>query len=81
MEARTILIVDDEPDILRPLRYALSAKGYQVVMAGDAEEALTCLQTRVPDFIFLDLQLPRRLQERSFAGRSAKSRPGRESRP
>jgi two-component system KDP operon response regulator KdpE len=55
-----ILIVDDEPQILRALRAGLAAQGYEVVSAVDGEEALDKASSELPDAIILDLNLPRR---------------------
>ena len=53
-----ILIVDDEPQILMAVRRALTARGYDVVMAADGEEALAEAEESMPDLIVLDLHLP-----------------------
>ncbi len=54
----TILVVDDEPQILRALQTTLRGAGYEVVTAATALEALTAAATRLPDAIILDLVLP-----------------------
>jgi two-component system KDP operon response regulator KdpE len=56
-EAR-ILIVDDEPQILRFLRPALDAAGYEVLEAETGAEALRKATTQAPDLMILDLGLP-----------------------
>jgi two-component system, OmpR family, KDP operon response regulator KdpE len=53
-----ILVVDDEPQILRSLRTALTAAGYDIQTAATGEEALRQLQGRLPDLVILDLMLP-----------------------
>jgi two-component system, OmpR family, KDP operon response regulator KdpE len=58
--AYTVLVIDDEPPILRFLRTSLSAAGYRVVTADDAKEALTALAAEKPDIVILDLGLPDR---------------------
>lgn len=55
-----VLIVDDEPRLLRALRINLAARGYEVVMAVDGEDALSAGALHVPDVILLDLGLPGR---------------------
>jgi len=55
-----ILIVDDEPQILRALRAGLAAQGYEVVSAADGEEALDRASAELPDAIILDLNLPKK---------------------
>jgi two-component system, OmpR family, KDP operon response regulator KdpE len=53
----TILVVDDEPAILRTLRAGLSARGYEVLLAQSGREGLNVLTTRQPDAVVLDLGL------------------------
>ncbi|NLT65485.1 MAG: response regulator transcription factor [Acidobacteria bacterium] len=53
-----ILFVDDEPQIRRVMRAALSRAGYLVVDAGNAGEALLRLRQETPHLILLDLNLP-----------------------
>jgi two-component system KDP operon response regulator KdpE len=53
-----ILVVDDEEQILRALRRALAARGYDVVTAADGEDALVEIERAVPDLLVLDLNLP-----------------------
>lgn len=53
-----ILVIDDEPQILRALRTILSEKGFKVTTASRGEEGLTLAATNSPDLIILDLGLP-----------------------
>lgn len=53
-----VLIVDDEPQILRFLRTSLTANGYEVVEATTGSEALRRAAADAPDIILLDLGLP-----------------------
>ena len=53
-----ILVVDDEPQILRALRAALKGHGYDVQTAVDGEEALDALALHPPDIVILDLVMP-----------------------
>ncbi|MES2462629.1 MAG: response regulator transcription factor [Armatimonadota bacterium] len=53
-----ILVVDDEPEILRALRSGLVAQGYDVVTAVDGEDALRKATSAVPDLVILDVMLP-----------------------
>ena len=57
-EAPSVLIIDDEAPILRILRTALKADGYQVAEAATGAHALTLVAQRTPDVIVLDLGLP-----------------------
>ena len=58
--AYTMLVVDDEPPILRFLRTSLGAVGYRVITAEDASAALAVVQGEKPDVVVLDLGLPDR---------------------
>src|SRR6478672_11860763 len=53
----TILVIDDEPAILRTLRAGLTARGYDVLLAQSGREGLNVLTTRRPDAVVLDLGL------------------------
>jgi len=53
-----ILVIDDEPQILRALRTILTAKKFRVTTASRGEEGLTLAATSLPDLIILDLGLP-----------------------
>jgi two-component system, OmpR family, KDP operon response regulator KdpE len=54
-----ILVVDDEPQILRVMRASLPAQGYEVRTASGGEEALGDIQKDPPDIIILDLVMPK----------------------
>jgi two-component system KDP operon response regulator KdpE len=53
-----ILVVDDEPQLLRAMRINLSARHYEVVVAADGASALEAAARHVPDLVVLDLGLP-----------------------
>ncbi|MGW0809833.1 response regulator [Nonomuraea sp. NPDC002799] len=53
-----ILVVDDEPQILRALRINLAARHYEVDVAGDGASALRAAVDSAPDLVILDLGLP-----------------------
>ncbi len=53
-----VLVVDDEPQILRALGINLRARGYEVDLAADGEEALALAARHHPDVVVLDLGLP-----------------------
>ena len=59
-EDKTILVVDDEPDVRGYLKMILEDAGFRVVTAKDGEEALERIRARPPDFISLDLVMPRK---------------------
>ncbi|MDI5976062.1 response regulator [Amycolatopsis magusensis] len=54
----TVLVVDDEPQIVRALRINLSARGYKVITAHDGTAALRAVAETKPDVVVLDLGLP-----------------------
>ncbi|HEX6344323.1 response regulator [Umezawaea sp.] len=53
-----VLVVDDEPQIVRALRINLTARGYEVLTAHDGSTALTVAAEGKPDVVVLDLGLP-----------------------
>jgi DNA-binding response OmpR family regulator len=53
-----ILVVDDEPELVRFVRRALEAEGYQVLTATDGADGLRLALTRKPDLMVLDLRMP-----------------------
>jgi two-component system KDP operon response regulator KdpE len=59
MEKKHILIVDDDPAILRLLSTNLKARGYEVTTAANGEESLEAVQKDFVDLIILDLMMPK----------------------
>lgn len=59
MAAPRILLVDDEPSIIKVVGKRLEVEGYQVSIAVEGQEALAKAQTERPDLIILDLMLPK----------------------
>jgi DNA-binding response OmpR family regulator len=55
----TVLVVDDQPDIVRLVRDYLERAGFHVLAAGDGEQALQIARRSHPDLVILDLTLPR----------------------
>ena len=53
-----VLVVDDEPQLLRALRITLTARGYDVHTAATGRRAVAEATTRPPDLVILDLGLP-----------------------
>ncbi|MCM8776542.1 MAG: response regulator [Candidatus Omnitrophica bacterium] len=56
---KKILIVDDEPIIVRVLESRLKTQGYEVVNAYDGQEGLNKVRLENPDLIILDIMLPK----------------------
>ncbi len=54
----TIMVVDDEEDILSLIRKILTRKGHRVITAKDGKEALEKLKQIKPDLILLDIMMP-----------------------
>jgi DNA-binding response OmpR family regulator len=57
--SHTILIADDEPNIVLSLEFLLQEAGHNVQIARDGQEVLDALERQVPDLILLDVMLPR----------------------
>jgi DNA-binding response OmpR family regulator len=53
-----ILIVEDEPNIVAPLRFLMERNGYQVAVASTGEDAIASAISFRPDLILLDITLP-----------------------
>lgn len=54
-----ILLVDDDPLMVRMYQKKLTSDGYSVTTAGDGEEALKKLSEEVPDLMLLDIMMPK----------------------
>jgi DNA-binding response OmpR family regulator len=55
---RTIMVVDDNPDIITIVKTILEGKGYHVLSASGGQELLNLLTDRKPDLIILDIMMP-----------------------
>ena len=58
-ELPLILVVDDVPDNVEMLQMRLESQGYEVVSAGDGEEALAKTRELLPDLVLLDVMMPK----------------------
>ena len=58
MSKETILIVDDEEDILELIKFNLKSEGYNILQSMTGEEAIKTARQSNPDLIVLDLMLP-----------------------
>ena len=57
---KTILIVDDDFEIIESVRYALEDAGYHVVIARDGNQGLALAEREDPDLMILDMMMPKR---------------------
>ena len=57
--AKRILLVDDEPLIIKGLRFTLEQEGYEILTAADGEEALEVFHSEPVDLVLLDVMLPK----------------------
>jgi DNA-binding response OmpR family regulator len=60
IKRQSVLVVDDEPNILLSLQFLMKNAGYEVRTAKDGDEALAELERGVPDLILLDVMMPKR---------------------
>lgn len=56
--ATTILVVDDEPDVIEIVRFRLEKEGYNVLSAGDGRAGLAAAIEKSPDLVVLDVMMP-----------------------
>lgn len=59
MAEKKILVVDDEPTFVRLVSKTLTHKGYEVLTAGDGQEALRLMFAHQPDLVLLDVVMPK----------------------
>ncbi len=57
---KSILVVEDEPNIVLSLEFLMKRAGYDVRIARDGEEALAEVARRIPDLVLLDVMIPKR---------------------
>jgi two-component system, OmpR family, alkaline phosphatase synthesis response regulator PhoP len=60
MNRKRILVVDDEPHLVRSLTFIMAREGYEVFTAVNGEEALDKAIQYKPDLIFLDIMMPKK---------------------
>lgn len=56
-EKKTILVIDDDPDIIETVQMILSAKGYQIISASSGSQGLELLRANRPDMILCDMMM------------------------
>jgi CheY-like chemotaxis protein len=59
MMDKKILVVDDEPNVVRTLTFVLQKEGYDVTSAVNGEEALARVRESRPSLVFLDVMMPK----------------------
>ena len=57
---KRILLVDDDPEIVEALRYALENRGYEILVARDGNQGLVMAEREDPDLVILDMMMPKR---------------------
>ncbi len=57
---RSVLVVDDEPNIVLSLEFLIKQAGYEVRIARDGDAALKAIEERLPDLVLLDVMMPKR---------------------
>lgn len=60
MSHKRVLIVDDDPNLVRALTFVLRKEGYVTDTATDGEEAINKTRQHKPDLIFLDVMMPKK---------------------
>jgi DNA-binding response OmpR family regulator len=58
--AKRILLVDDDPEIIESLKVALTAKGYEIMVARDGNQGLAMAEREIPNLVILDMMMPKR---------------------
>lgn len=58
MESKTVLVVDDEPHIVRQLAFVLGHAGFEVTTAANGVEAMEAVRMRQPAIVLLDVMMP-----------------------
>ena len=61
-QAKSVLIIDDDPDFVRAVRHLLESAGYVVAAASDGREGLAQAKTMRPDLILLDVMMQDRTE-------------------
>jgi len=56
-EKKTILVIDDDPDIVETVQMILSSKGYNIISASSGRQGIELLRTNRPDLILCDMMM------------------------
>ena len=57
---KRVLLVDDDPEIIDAIRYALESRGYQIFIARDGNQGLAMAEREDPDLVILDMMMHKR---------------------
>ena len=57
---KRVLLVDDDPEIIDAIRYALESKGFKIFIARDGNQGLAMAESEDPDLVILDMMMPKR---------------------
>ena len=57
---KRVLLVDDDPEIIDSLSYALETRGYRIFIARDGNQGLAMAERETPDLVILDMMMPKR---------------------
>ncbi len=57
---RTVLVVEDEPNIVESLSFLMKKAGFVVRVARDGDAAMRTIEREIPDLVLLDIMMPRR---------------------
>lgn len=60
IDKRKILVVDDEPYIIKSLSFVLTKEGFNVLSASDGEEAISKVKSFNPEILLLDVMMPKK---------------------
>jgi DNA-binding response OmpR family regulator len=60
MATKTVLLVDDDPEILSATRLVLEKRGYRVLTASDGNMGLATAEREAPDLVVVDMMMPRK---------------------
>lgn len=59
-QAKRILLVDDDAEVVESMRYALEKQGYQIFIARDGNQGLAMAEREDPHLVILDMMMPKR---------------------
>lgn len=60
LASQKIMVVDDDPSMIRMITESLEPLGYEIISANDGNQGLACIEFFRPNLVILDLMMPRR---------------------